>query len=213
MLTVWSRYIGHVVTHVGGVYEDYKNPDQEGNVYTVVPKANQKEALVWLHQNAFQTPTWMVDKNILQNIDYKGYVDKVSKTQARHLINLLSADRLGRLFDANVMDNQSYSAVEFMSDLRKGIWKEASTGENSSPFRRSLQRAYLDRMDYLLNDDFKNFRDYAVSLSDLKALVRGELTQLKSRLSFAKNATSNTIMKYHYIDCISRIEKALEPNK
>jgi hypothetical protein len=44
-------------------------------------------------------------------------------------------------------------------------------------------------------------------------VVRGELVQLKSKLNVAKNATSNTTMKYHYIDCIDRIEKALEPIK
>jgi hypothetical protein len=213
MLAVWSRYIGHVVTHVGGVYEDYKNPDQEGNVYATVPKKDQKQAMDWLQENAFQTPTWLVDKIILQNIDYKGYVDKVSKTQARQLTNLLSADRLGRLFDSALVDPLAYTAVDFLADLRKGIWKEAYTAQNSSTFRRGLQRAYLERMDYLLNDDFKNFRDYAVSLSDLRAVVRGELVQLKSKLNVAKNATSNTTMKYHYIDCIDRIEKALEPIK
>lgn len=213
MLGVWSRYIGHVVTHVGGVYEDYKNPNQEGKVYTSVPKIKQKEALNWLHSNAFQTPTWLVDKNILQNINYQGYIDKVSKAQARHLNNLLSADRLGRLFDSYLIDTKAYSAEEFLSDVRKGIWKESYTLENSSTFRRGLQRAYLDRMDYLLNDDFKNFKDYNISLSDLRAMIRGELNTLRSRLIIAKNNAPNTIMKYHYIDCIDRIDKALQPKK
>lgn len=213
MLGVWSRYIGHVVTHVGGVYEDYKNPDQDGTVYSSVPKINQKEAINWLHNNAFQTPTWLVDKKILQNINYQGYIDKVSRTQARHLNSLLSADRLGRLFDSYLVDSKAYSSIEFLSDLRKGIWKEIYTLENSSTFRRGLQRAYLDRMNYLLNDDFKNFKDYSVSLSDLRAMIRGELITLKTRLIIAKNNAPNTTLKYHYLDCIDRIEKALEPNK
>jgi hypothetical protein len=29
----WSRYVGHVVTNVGGVYEDLKKPNQKGSVY------------------------------------------------------------------------------------------------------------------------------------------------------------------------------------
>ena len=78
----------------------------------------------WIQQNAFQTPTWLVDKTILQNIDYKGYIDKVSKTQARHLVNLLSAERLGRIFDSALVNQQSYTAIEFLDDLRKGKVKQ-----------------------------------------------------------------------------------------
>ena len=38
LLGVMSRYVGHVVTNVGGVYENLKTPEQEGSVYTVVDK-------------------------------------------------------------------------------------------------------------------------------------------------------------------------------
>ena len=61
MLDVWSRYIGHVVTNVGGVYENTKKPNQKGNVYDVVPKTKQQEAMQWLQANAFSSPTWLVN--------------------------------------------------------------------------------------------------------------------------------------------------------
>jgi hypothetical protein len=48
LLSVWSRYIGHV-TNVGGVHED-KKPNQR-EPYTVVPKATA-EAMQWLQTNA-----------------------------------------------------------------------------------------------------------------------------------------------------------------
>ena len=75
LLSTWSRYIGHVVTNIGGVYEDYKNPNQEGVVYSVVAKDKQREALIWLHENAFSTPTWMVEYTKLHNIFHSGYIE------------------------------------------------------------------------------------------------------------------------------------------
>ena len=76
MLDVWSRYVGHVVTNVGGVYENTKKPNQTGNIYEVVPKAKQIEAMNWLQNNAFASPTWIVNLNTLKNTDVAGYTER-----------------------------------------------------------------------------------------------------------------------------------------
>ena len=214
LLSTWSRYIGHVVTHVGGVYEDYKNPNQEGVVYTPVPKQNQQEALDWLLKNVFETPEWLIDKTILQNIDYTGYIENVRRQQVSHLNALMSIDRLGRMFNNEILDAKNYKALDFLKNLRLGLWKEANTGGKTSVFRRNLQRAYLERMEYLLNGDIKSTNwpnYYDVSQSDLKALVRGELNSLLTILKIAKNTAGSTEMRYHYQDCIARIETTLDP--
>jgi hypothetical protein len=101
LLSVWSRYIGHVVTNVGGVHEDIKSLIK-GSVYTVVPKAQQQEAMQWLQTNAFASPTWLVNLKTLKNTDYSGYTERFRNLQARHLDDILSFDRLGRLMDAEI---------------------------------------------------------------------------------------------------------------
>jgi len=72
LLGVYSRYAGHVVTNIGGVYENIKNPDQDGMVYTHLDKASQKASMQWIQQNVFKTQTWLLNKTILQNIDHAG---------------------------------------------------------------------------------------------------------------------------------------------
>lgn len=214
LLSTWSRYVGHVVTQVGGVYEDYKNPNQAGSVYSAVPKSTQIEALNWLHRNAFSTPTWMVNKKYLQNINYSGYIEKFSNQQVRHLNSLLSLDRIGRLLDSEYLDSNNYSALEFLKNLRSGIWKETVSNEIPSVFRRNLQRAYIERMEYLMKEEIKNTKSsnyYNVSQSDLRALVRSELINLKKSLNSSKNTSKNEVSRIHYIDCIERINKILEP--
>ncbi len=221
MLGVYSRYIGHVVTNVGGVYENLKMPNQEGPVYQHLDKTEQKNSMRWLQQNIFKTPTWLVDKNILQNIDHAGYFEKVRRLQSRHLNSLLSFDRIGRLLDAETTNTTYYSALEMFRDLRGGIWSEASQGRSVDIYRRNLQRTYLDRMGYLLTNDGPrnrfNFRGYEgpmvynISTSDVRALVRGELKVLRSRLRSAKGAGVNTVTRYHYEDAIARIDQLLDP--
>lgn len=214
LLGVWSRYVGHVVTHVGGVVEDTKNPSQNGLVYNPVDKAYQKSAIQWLHKNAFDTPDWLLDESILRNIDFAGYTDRMRRLQTRHLNNVMSFERLGRLIDHKAMDNNNYSALDMMKDLRLGIWSETKSKSNVSVFRRNLQRAYIDRMEYLMTEkiDPNRSRQYFnVSQSDVRSIVRGELNQLKRILTSAANSGVNTHTKYHYRDCIERINTILEP--
>ncbi|MUU77131.1 zinc-dependent metalloprotease [Winogradskyella endarachnes] len=214
LLSVWSRYVGHVVTHVGGVVEDTKNPSQEGSVYNPVDKDYQKSAIQWLHRNAFETPMFLIDKSILQNINYAGYTEKIRRYQARHLNNLLSFERVGRLIDHNALDSKSYSALEMLRDLRKGIWSETNKSLNVSIFRRNLQRVYLDAMFKLFTEDLDPNRSrqyFNVNQSDIRALVRGELNVIKRMLTSAARTSIDTETEYHYKDSIERINTILNP--
>ncbi len=159
----------------------------------------------------FSTQSWLVDNAILQNIDYAGYPENLRKVQARHLNSVLSADRIGRLLDAETTNKTFYSALEMLSDLRKGIWKEAYVGKSADIYRRNLQRTYLERMETLLNAQNSSRSDFNITTSDISALVRGELKTLRSKLKVAKNGSINTVTRYHYEDAIAKIEQALEP--
>lgn len=215
MLDVWSRYVGHVVTNVGGVYENTKKPNQAGNVYEVVPKAKQIEAMNWLQANAFASPTWIVNVNTLKNTNSAGYSEKFRSLQVRHLNSLLSVSRIGRLMDNEILGADTYKALDLLKDTRKGIWKEAATPANVTIYRRNLQRGYIERMGALMIEEIKptdkSTTYYNVAQSDLRALVRGELTALRSTLLAAKARPINTETKYHYEDCIKRIDLILNP--
>lgn len=221
LLGVYSRYVGHVVTNIGGVFENIKNPDQEGIVYTHVAKNAQQASMKWLQENLFQTQDWLADKAILQNIDHAGYFERIRSLQSRYLNGLLSFDRIGRLIDAETINQEYYSAYEMLSELRKGLWAEAYKGQSTDIYRRNLQKSYLDRMSFLMTDEgptprrgrpgFESTFVYDTNTSDIKSLIRGELTALRSRLRTAKNGNINTITKYHYQDVIARIDALLDP--
>ena len=68
----FNRYMGHVASNIGGVYENYKTYDQDGAVYTHVTKDHQQNCLSFLHQELFQTPTWLLEEDVLNKIDFAG---------------------------------------------------------------------------------------------------------------------------------------------
>jgi len=214
LLGCYNRYIGHVLGNVGGVEELLTTPRQGGIAYKAVPKLKQQESMKWLHENAFSTPSWLVDKTLLQNIDYAGYTERLRRLQSRYLNGLLSFDRLGRLIDHSSIDATNYSALSMMQDLRKGIWSEVNITKNVDVYRRNLQRAYVDRMAYLMTEEINPQRSsqyFNVSQSDIRALVRGELNTLKRQAAAAGNRGVNTVTKYHYRDIVKRIEDILDP--
>ena len=152
VLSQFNRYMGHVTANVGGVYEHYKTTDQEGAVYTHVDKATQKEALKFVIDELFKTPTWMLDKNIFSKTEFSGSVERVRGLQARTLNNMLDPGRMARMIENETTNgSKAYSLVSMMSDLRKGVWSEIYSGKSIDTYRRNLQRAHLDRLDYLLN--------------------------------------------------------------
>jgi hypothetical protein len=216
LLACWSRYVNHVATSIGGIYETYKKPSQVGFVYEVVPMQKQKEALNWLMSNAFNSPTWLANNNLLQNIDPTGYAEKIRTAQSRTLNKILSLEVLGRLQNGNLLSKANYKPIQLLSDVRSGLWKEITNKTSVNLYRRNLQRAYLERMEYLMTQEIKNTNSsdyYNVSQSDVRALVRGELLNLKSQITLAKNNNVDLETKYHIIDSIDRISKILDPNK
>ncbi|GAL01251.1 hypothetical protein JCM19314_695 [Nonlabens ulvanivorans] len=206
LLGVYSRYAGHVVTNVGGVNEDLKKPSQSGTVYSTVDKKTQKESVQWVIDNVFDTPSWLVDKNIVQNIAPQGYFERLRSIQARQLNSLLSFDRIGRLINSETVDTNYYTALEMLQDVRKGIFSKSTT----DIYKRNLQRVYIDRLAYLMTENSTR-SSYNIPQSDVRALVRGELSTLQSTLRSKRNSASNQVNKYHYEDLLARVDLILNP--
>jgi hypothetical protein len=206
LLGVYSRYVGHVVTNVGGVHENLKKPTQAGTVYRTVDKNIQKESVKWIQSNVFETPLWLIDKQILQNINPDGYFDVLRSVQVRHLNALLSHDRIGRLINSETVDTDYYSALSMLQDVRKGVF----TNSKVDIYKRNLQRAYVERMEYLMSE-IPGRSSYNIGQSDVKALVRGEFKALLPFLRSKRNSSSTVINRYHYEDLLARVEVVLNP--
>jgi hypothetical protein len=221
VLSQFNRYMGHVTANIGGVYEYYKTSNQEGAVYTHVTKSHQKNALDFINKELFSTPTWMIDKNIYAKTQFSGAIEKIGSVQTRTLYNILDSGRMARMIENQTMNgSKAYSLVAMFSDLRKGVWSELYTGKTIDTYRRNLQRAHINRLDYLLNTA-KNqrganrgyFKQSTVNIgqSDIKAMVRGELNRIKREIRAAVSKASNTTSRYHLQDAIARIDMALDP--
>lgn len=215
----FNRYMGHVTSNIGGVYQYNKTYEQEGNVYTHVDKNRQKESLQFLHSQLFTTPYWMLNQQIISKIKAAGSVEKIRSMQVRTVNNLLSFDRLARVIENETMNGaQSYPLMSLLEDLTDGIWSEVKKGKTPDTYRRNLQRAHIERLAYLLIEEQKlsdNQRKYGgyttidVSQSDIRAAARAELNGIYKMVN-TKRKSAKGIAKAHLEDAKSTLELILK---
>src|SRR5690606_2793073 len=124
LTNIWRGYIGHVIANVGGVYQTNKTSDQEGVIYSPVPREKQEKAVDFLNTHAFTTPHWLLEQELLDRIESTGAIERVQNLQTRSLNNLLAQERLKRMVsNEQVRGKEAYTALEMMDDLRKGIFR------------------------------------------------------------------------------------------
>jgi len=221
VISQFNRYMGHVSSNIGGVYENYKTYDQEGLIYTHVDKNHQKNCLNFINEQLFTTPNWLIDKEIIGRTEYSGITERIRNNQVKTLNNILELGTMMRMVENETLNGtKAYTLISMMTDLRNGIWSELSTGKNIDTYRRNLQRAHVERLGELLNSkdvkvssksSYVKATAVTVKESDIIPIVRGELNKIKKDAYRASLATTNTVKKYHLQDISDRIEAILNP--
>jgi Met-zincin/Domain of unknown function (DUF5117)/Domain of unknown function (DUF5118) len=221
VLNQFSRYIGHVVTNIGGVYTDSKTTDQPGNIYTVVPKPLQKDAVAFVQRNLFTTPNWVLDKTILDKIT-SPTSDRISSLQDTWLGSLLSTARMQRLISSTNRDAAAYHLDEYITDLKQGIWNELAIHKPIDNYRRNLQKSFVERLGNIVNPATSPSAGRGgiiiifgpiveVEKSDIISVLKGTLRNLKAEIAAALPAYTDKMSRYHLQDVNERINKILNP--
>ena len=220
----WQRYLGHAARHVGGVFETFKTYEQDGPVYEPVPAAQQREVMTFLRRQAFQPPAWLVEADVLRRIEAAGALDRVREAQVGVVNTLLSPGRMARLLEAEAMavEEEAYPLGTMLDDLRSGIWRELDTGAAIGPYRRNLQRGYLERLDYLLSGEAQpdelpaGYEEYVIQTpvdvrqSDIRAYVRRELRTVREAVQQGLRRAPDEATRVHLQDVLVRVEDILQ---
>jgi len=223
----YGRYMGHVVRNVGGVQETFKSIEQTGDVYEVTPKATQKEAVDFLNKQLYATPTWLLNKDILNKFSNPGLEDPVSAVQANNLKSLLSPARLFRLsVCTGRYGSAAYSVDELLTDAKKGVWSELAGAGPIDPYRRKLQKEYVADLAALISEETPSApvifgalpRGFNVFTGDIRntdvpSAARAQLVELRSEITAAMAREADRASKEHLQDVAERIRRALNPKQ
>ena len=215
LLSAFTRYVNHVATNIGGYYEHFKKPNQHESIYRMVAKDKQQLSTLWLLENAFTNVSWLVDAEVLRNDQFVGTVEKMRTIQVSVLNRLLSFETLGRLQNGIQFSSTYYKPSELIQSLSAGIWSETKSNKSINLYRRNLQKAYVERLKYLLTEQMvpnpRNTEFYLVSQSDVRSMVRGEMKRLVGQLTGRNKLSFDLDTNDHLDDCVDRICQALYP--
>lgn len=222
MLGQWTLEMNHVSAIVGGFNSQQKHIGQNGVRFEIVPKARQTEAVKFLNENAFATPMWAVDKEILRRIEPIGALNRVRNAQNSILNNLLSSSRFARLIEQQALDGSAaYGAADFLADVRSGVWGELSAPKVTvDAYRRNLQRSYLDIANNKINGTAQaapqglppGFAALFVTSGDERAFYRAELRAISAAAASAAARATDKSTKYHLESVRDHIGKILNPD-
>ncbi|WP_207423288.1 zinc-dependent metalloprotease [Desertivirga brevis] len=217
LVTQYGRYMGHVAKNVGGVYSTPKRVEEQGAVYKQVPFAVQKQAVAFLNKELFNTPTWLVNKQLAS---YTGAdpVSSIRNIQTGVLGRLLNPGNLIKLVNAEAtFGTGGYTAINLFGDLKRGIWTELQSGATVDLFRRNLQKAYIDNLDNLLKEPSGAAQSSGPGprpgsagayQTDISSIVRAHLVNLQAEIQRAVPKSSG-ITRYHLQDSANRIKRIL----
>ncbi|KQC31151.1 zinc-dependent metalloprotease [Flagellimonas eckloniae] len=222
VIAQYRRYMGHVSNNIGGVYEHHKTADQEGAVYTHVDKDHQKKCMAFINEQLFKTPEWLIDQEIFNKIQYSGSIEQIRATQENYLKTILQLGKLARIIENETINgNKAYGLLEMTGDLRKGIWSETRNGKPIDTYRRNLQKAHIDRLEYLMTAEnqkklssvggYRKSTAINTSQSDIRSVARAELNNLKRDIRNGLGRISDQMSRYHLQDALERINLILNP--
>ena len=217
----FRRYVGHVTKNVGGIYETFKSAEEKAAVYEIVPKSYQKEAVQFLNKQLFETPKWLVAKDLWNKFNNPVSLDPVAAAQEGGLAGLISTDRLNRMQICmeRFGDDKAYNAMELLNDVQTDLFSELSSNKPIDEYRRILQKSYVEKLSAIINpassattitiQGFSFGPSVDLKRSDVPAIVRAQLVELRSKISASAN--SDKMSKVHLLDLNQKIKNALDP--
>ena len=225
VLNQWATEAQHVTRVVGGLDKQEKAVSQSGPVWTMVPRARQKDAVKFLNDEVFTTPTAMIKPDILRKIESEGNINRVSGAQARTLSSLVQNAKLQRMVEVEAIATnkaQVYTLGEMLTDLRRGLFSEIYVGKPIDAYRRRLQATYLEAMASKIKPPAANPQEAALAAffgqtvgntRDFRPLLKDEMRMLDRELAAAVGRSGDRTTRAHLLDARDQIKAMLDTEK
>ncbi len=177
VLGQWTNEMLTVAGWVGGVEGQEMVKVSDGMRFSIVSRERQKAAVIFLNENAFTTPRFLIRPDILRRVEPSGEADHILEAQTWVLRRLLDTARLNRMVEQHAIDGASaYSLPELLADVRKGVWSELYSTTRVDMWRCNLQRSYLEIM---------KARMYSAEGAPNRESLRADLVELQTGIAGA----------------------------
>lgn len=208
-----NNWLRAVALNVGGVVESRTLGGRGKETFTRVAREQQQAAVRFLNDHAFTTPTKFLNPVILNRFKFNNVAASVSASQKGLLGSILSASRIRRLMDEELLlGDKAYSVSDLVTEVQAGVFAELSSEKPKiDVLRRGLQRAYLEHIQSEALPVKEGAND--ASGTDFRAVARVALRRLEGQIKAAIPRAADSITAAHLQDCEREIDAMLTPKK
>ena len=188
LIGVYRRYIYHVHSLVGGIYDTPHNENQKGvSRFKNVDVNKQLEALNFLEKNLWNTQNWLMDKNLISQIKGEGVLNNLQGLQISAFNRLLSVNKLNRMLSSKEsLNGNALSVYALIDNLFETIIKKPINLDLSE---QRLQIHFVERIDSLMNEE------------KLNPVIKSVLSE--TRMGIHKFAKRKSGAHYKYLKTLS----------
>jgi len=224
LIQQFNLYVGHVSKNIGGIYDTPKTFDMSGQVYVHVPKSIQMEALQFMEEEVFKTPTWLLNQSILSKIKPETGIENLKNIQTIALSKILTGDKLLRIIESSAISKENMTLSILFNFLSDKIFLELTSKTPIDIYRRNLQRVYISQLEklmdtkaiaYLISNEpgsmyDMEYKPVEIANTDIPGVARYNLILLTQKMKSAITFTKDLETKMHLEEMIARIKNILE---
>ncbi len=154
VLRQYERYLSHVGTVIGGVYQNYPVQGQRKPAYAYTSKNENKEAVAFMLSQYHNLPLLLMrlPKDMViyeksgearREVPVSSYVERLIKKSFQ--AELLNVGKLAYLTDNELQNGISgYSSSDLLNDIREDLFSSARS--NAGYYDQLLQSVYVERL-------------------------------------------------------------------
>lgn len=153
VLRQYERYLSHVGTAIGGIYQNYPVQGQQQLPYVYTSKKENKAAVAFILEQYHNLPILLesLPKDMIiydktggakREVPVSSYIERLFKKQFQ--AEVLNPGKLAFLTDNGLQGSNAYNATDLLNDIRNDLF----SAERASPkyYDQLLQSIYLDRI-------------------------------------------------------------------
>ncbi len=168
----YNEYLAHVLKNIGGRYADQALVAEDRSNFIPVDRTTQKEAMEFIDKYYFHEPAWLFPANITNKtrFEFQGQVEADYE---------LFMSKLFFKFpfvakNERIKGYQAYPVASFFDDMYKGVFNDLDNGEAISPYRRMLQRTYVNKVLTSVYNPASYENDAAILLKEQAAKIKSD---------------------------------------
>ena len=190
LISVYRRYIYHVVTIIGGVNETIMNKGQRGIPYINVSKEKQIDAIRFLNQNLWRSPKWLYEKNLISKIKKEGSLKLISNLQKSVFNRIISVKTLNRMLSTeNTLEGNGLKVFDLLNMVFNSLTLEVN---NPDILEREIQKNLIAQINELIKNE--------KLIPEVKGLIIDKKNYLIKYFK-SKRKGVNSIYRIHYDYC------------